>query len=569
MQSYTALAETHLKRPIIAHDPHPGSSFSPLPPLIPTKLRKEQAIAGQRAELDHILASDYKSVTSASMLDDDTSSMSGGRRSRPGGLGADRLTRESLNGLRQSTSVGNFKQKRPGGLGGVFVDSSGKIHDTEFDPFAGAAEMSRRKTRRRSAFAADRTKGSDTASSSSSDDVKVGGERMSAGGQSQFDAKERMEEEREKEQREIRRQLESERRRLDDVSGYAAARRKSMMSERSGRGSPSIRSSEDGALASANGHGLGSARSVNLDRGRSQQGYYVPSPLSPTFGEPARQSSSMLETTEEGCDGEGDEAAALPRERRDRRRGSRAEESRTGPGAKQKGKSREMTIEYSGGKTIHRGFDAPITPIPETPTSSSQLQPGRRESGRISPRPQPPQRPREQLFPETPAQSKKREERERHAARAGLGISSRHPTPQHLAVDTRLPSRGRALPEIEIVEDDDPRIIFPSNGPTTNIQTVHDHVIRGPFAHALYATGPGSMGVGTGERPSSARSLQYTAGDGRAASTIIDDSGGYLPSRWASGDRALRKDEAAKEKYRPREWGGSHGDLAGKPDGWQ
>jgi hypothetical protein len=53
-------------------------------------------------------------------------------------------------------------------------------------------------------------------------------------------------------------------------------------------------------------------------------------------------------------------------------------------------------------------------------------------------------------------------------------------------------------------------------------------------------------------------------------STIIDQgTGGYLPSRWASGDRELRVTEDAKEKYRPREWGGKTGDLGGRSEEWR
>jgi hypothetical protein len=143
-----------------------------------------------------------------------------------------------------------------------------------------------------------------------------------------------------------------------------------------------------------------------------------------------------------------------------------------------------------------------------------------------------------------------------------------------LGIDTVLSQsgRGRALPEIEIVEDDDPRIIFPENGKSTRVQTKHDHVIKGPFSHALHAQSGASIG-GSGRRGSadmSIRSLGAVGSATKAPSTIIDEGqGGYLPSRWASGDKQLRVTEDEKEKYRPREWGGKTGDLGGRAEEWK
>jgi hypothetical protein len=179
------------------------------------------------------------------------------------------------------------------------------------------------------------------------------------------------------------------------------------------------------------------------------------------------------------------------------------------------------------------------------------------EADRAEARQRPKPRPREQLFPETPAQAKKREERERRNLRAGRTRAG------ELAADSVKPgtsSRSRILPEIEIVDDDDPRIVFPPNGPSTRIQTRFDHVIRTP------------SGSHSARRADDNNSSTRSAGHGssKEPSAIIEESGGgYLPSRWATGDRQLRVTELDKEQYRPREWGGRHGDLGGRPEEWR
>ncbi|KAK4683674.1 hypothetical protein P7C73_g6560, partial [Tremellales sp. Uapishka_1] len=494
-----SLVETHLKRPVM-HDNHPESAFSPLPSIMPHK-RKEQSLAGQKAELDHILSSGFKS---ASMHGDDDPPFiaAGGPSSR---------SRSSLGGLRHSASQQSFMSK-PVGMG-IYMDAKGKAHDTEFDPFAGVTDISRRKTRRRSAFGSNHRKRSSDSETSSADSGSEKGVR--SGRVSHESHRPGREEENDREQEEIRRRLELERRRLDEVSGYAAARRRSMMSERSGRNTPSIRSEEDGPH---------SANSIHLDRtlrSRSSQGYF-PSPLSPTFGE--KTSSSSYTTTR-----------TLPT----------TIENEESPAKVTEGGAEDRKI---------RGFQVatPSLPVPPTPSLHVPSTPSHL-TGRVSPasrkssetnreyRPKPVERPREELFPETPAQIKKREDRER---RTGHGHVGSHRT-NHLMVDTAV---SRVLPEIEIVQDDDPRIVFPANGPSTKIQTVHDHVIRRPFAET--------------DKPASFRSFEM----GRAPSTIIDQGqGGYLPSRWASGDRKLRKTEEEKEQYRPREWRNEDDDEVWKP----
>ena len=514
-----ALAESHLKRQVL-YDPHPSSAFSPLPPAfhLSNKHRKDQALAGQRAELDHILQPGYRTI------DGDATSGAGPSR-HAGGLAA----KKNIGlGIRPSASMGSFRAATA--ARGVFVDSSGKAHDTEFDPFAGVAEMSRRKSRRRSAFGSNRRKGSESGSSEAGSDlgevyVRRNHEGMPGG--------ERREEE------EIKRRLEIERRRLDDVSGYAAARRRSMMSERSstGRATPSVRSHDD--------------HHVPLDRAaskaKSSPGYYMRSPLSPTFGGPTSTSSyattRTLPTTVEMLDGPEEDPK----------------------------KSTETTTIGPNKKITITGFDPSH---PETPSMTHTASLKVPDTGRLSAgsrastdylrdRPRPAERPREESFPETPAQVKRREDRQR---RTGM---SRNPS---LAVDTALSSggKGRILPEIEIVEDDDPRIIFPTAGRSTRVQTTHDHVIRGPFSYALDALAAGPSGMRRGSADHSARSVPMGGGDNKAPSSIIEAGpGGYLPSRWASGDRELRQTEDERDKYRPMEWGGKKGELGGQPEEWK
>lgn len=252
-------------------------------------------------------------------------------------------------------------------------------------------------------------------------------------------------------------------------------------------------------------------------------------------------------------------------------------------------------------------------------------------------RERPAPRPREEIFPETPAQAKRREEKEKRAAArlgptpaaasstiirssSGLaapsaaqayassssagGLAARNHS--QLAVDTSLAASTRLLPEIQIVEDDDPRVVFPSSGGrSTRVQTAHDHVIRGPFSHALNAQGLGAsaggaggsrrgsaagVGVGspTGSRqgsragspgPSMSLNMQGAAGGSRKPSSVnspfsvgsgtVEDRIGYLPSRWASGDKQLRQTEEERDMYRPKEWGGRNGELGGRQDDWQ
>jgi hypothetical protein len=163
------------------------------------------------------------------------------------------------------------------------------------------------------------------------------------------------------------------------------------------------------------------------------------------------------------------------------------------------------------------------------------------------------------LFPETPAQQKKREEKERRQARSGYsGPSNSGRIAGHGGRSVSASVSNRVLPEIEILADDDPRVVIPAQGPSTRVQTKYtqaDHVIR-PFA-AL-------------DKPSSIRSLTLAGSGTKAPSEILDEGhGGYVPTRWAKGDKLLRVTEDEKEKYRPKEWGGKTGDLAGKPEEWK
>ncbi|WWC68525.1 uncharacterized protein I206_102454 [Kwoniella pini CBS 10737] len=631
------LAETHLRRPL-GYDPHPESHFAPLPPAfhLGGKHKKDAALAGQRAELEHILQPEYKSTYNYDM-EGDSSSVAGPSRNHSsrtaGGLGMDRKGKTPLSvGLRPSASISSFHQsngnggvgngegprngagRKSGGLGGgVYVDSNGKLHDTEFDPFGHISEMSRAKSRRRSAFGSDRRKkdgGSSTSSSESGSDVG-------------FEAKTNLPRRstdtgREREEEEIKKRLEMERKRLDDVSGYAAARRRSMMSERSGGGgirpsTPSIRSNEDGQTGYGfNGNSIYTsslAPTAMTGRSKSQHGHYIPSPLSPTFSTntPSIYSSAQSRSahTPQTATTEGKVQGTPP---------EKTTES-TAPPPKKETKSK---VEYTkdGSKKI-TGFDAPISPVPPyTPTVPDQHQhllprAPSVNGGRLSPAPgsgvgrgsidttrgererppKPVERPREELFPETPAQIKRREERER---RIGSTVTTNHTRlnrPNNhphtgLSVDTIIASdlkgKSRILPEIEIVEDDDPRIIFPTEGKTTKIQSKHDHVIRGPFSHALNALGSSQQIHGNGNgngsdlgdysrRGSTSKSIGGGSlnGSGKPSSTLMEEDGGYLPSRWASGDKALRKTEIDREKYRPMEWkSGGGAEIITRNDEW-
>jgi hypothetical protein len=556
----SALVESHL-RPLM-YDPHPDSAFAPLPPAFQrNKHKKEAALAGQRAELDHILEPGYRHT------DADGNSIAGPSRvsaaRTAGGMAAERKPKISV---RSSSSVSSFRSAGKKALGGVYVDSSGKVHDTEYDPFARVSEMSRKASRRRSAFGADKKKGSGSSSSGSDSEVHppANGRKSVDGGK-------------EREEEEIRRRLDMERRRLDEVSGYAASKRRSFASEKislaGGRTTPSIRSSEDGD------HLTVYSALERQGRAQTSQGYYRPSPLSPTFGDrSSTHSYSTARTPLTNGTMEEEEDGAIAGDETPEKATETTQPMAPPPPPQPK---ERIEIRKEGSRKI-TGFDAPSSPMPpSTPamTAAESLRPpdsARSGGSRASsdrdrePRPKPVQRPREELFPETPAQMKKREERERRVGRAPLSSSR----VSGLAVDTGIASRStaRVLPEIEIVEDDDPRIIFPPSekARTTKIQTTHDHVIRGPFSHAINATG-GMAGSSIGERrASSARSVPFSGGAASGPSSILEEGpGGYLPSRWASGDKQLRLTEDEKEMYRPREWGGKKGELGGRTEEWR
>ena len=571
-----ALSETHLKRSVV-HDSHPDSAFSPLPQSFNIhRNRKEKDRAGQRAELDQILEPAYKNTGSPDV--DESSSTAGPSRLHPprtaGGLVGERK-HHGLGIVRPSQSMSNFRSKRDSGTGssrGVYLDSNGKIHDTEFDPFAGVSEMSRKKSRRRSAFGQNSRKASDSSSSSvsGSDDGDSTGARLSVDGSAGRA---------DKGEDEQRRKIELERRRQDEASSLAAAKRRSMFSDRSsigGRATPSIMSNDDA---------LTTAQSLALDRlgVKSRSGHgYVSSPLSPTFGQPATgtaaSTSSFSANGGRYRNGTIDES---PPQKTTQVFGSSYSTSHLQPQKERK----PMSVSVTDKKITVTGFDAPNTPATPQPEPSAPVgarktsrgfpAPGSSlqvpDSGRLSVgssrrstdsvRPRPQDRPREESFPETPAQTKRRQERER---RAGRSANTLHSRVSSLAIDTTLTAKGsgRILPEIEIVEDDDPRIIFPEGGRSTRVQTKHDHVIRGPFSHALEAATAAESALGR------QTSLDQVAGGSRAGSTILDEGGGYLPSRWAGGDRELRVTEDEKEKYRPKEWG-KHGETHGGSEEWR
>ncbi|WWC96867.1 hypothetical protein V866_003742 [Kwoniella sp. B9012] len=630
------LAETHLRRPL-GYDPHPDSHFAPLPPAfhLSGKHKKDAALAGQRAELEHILQPEYKSTYSYDM-EGDSSSIAGpsGHKhlsSRTAG-GLDRKGKSPISAaLRPSTSISSFHQhpnngsagangggpgRKSGSGSGVYIDSNGKLHDTEFDPFGHISEMSRAKSRRRSAFGSDRRRSKNGSSSSSSDS----GSEVQDNSNNYVTRRSTDTTGREREEEEIRKRLEMERKRLDDVSGYAAARRRSMMSERSGRPStPSIKStSEDGQGQLPNGYGAPSIYTTTSSltptamtgRSRSQHVHYVPSPLSPTFS--ANQTPSVYSRTPHTGSTTEHKVQGTPPEKTTENT-STISHNKLHKERERETKSK-VEVTKDGSKKI-TGFDAPVSPIPpHTPVMESPNghllphAPLTSSSGRLSPAlprssidskreriPKPAERPREELFPETPAQIKKREERERRlgigqTASSAVGSSRLHnrsTTSGHnhngLMVDTIAASassnargKSRILPEIEIVEDDDPRIVFPPEGKSTKIQSKHDHVIRGPFSLALNATGGGAGFGGSeagdynnGRRGSSSRSIGGGSGHNKPPSTLVDEDGGYLPSRWASGDKSLRTTEGDRERYRPMEWvSGGGAEIITKNDEW-
>ncbi|KAI9632746.1 uncharacterized protein MKK02DRAFT_41058 [Dioszegia hungarica] len=667
------LSETHGKRTIHSHDPNPNSAFAPLPPAFQLQLhrnKKDIARLGQAAELDRILDPDYKTTIPSHVHDGtngESSSMGASRSNRGGSI----LSRHSNGngttglGIKSTASLGNFKSAMNlgGKKGPVYMDGKGRMHDTEYDPFKGVSEASRKNSRRRSAFGSDRRHGSGSSSGSSAgseagDGTSEHATSAGGGGRKSVDGG--------REEEEARRRAELERRRLDELSGIAMARRRSMMSERSGRGTPSLRSSEDGGSMSTNPHEQGRyGAGLGTQRTRSQQGgiyYYTPSPLSPTFESghtdsplpvpdtPALSVTTSRARTNTTSDGGDDHPRKV------------TESTLAPPGTsspppppplspfprhKSPSMTREPTkekieIRSDGSKKI-TGFDAPSSPMPPSyPTSTTPLQqpnqaldvPLSAKSGQSrgsrgssdreqyrdrergdgesmisqARRPKPAERPREELFPETPAQAKKREERERRAGRTTS--SARVPSSTRgLATDSPLTGTStRLLPEIQIVADDDPRIVFNPSGAVTRVQTVHDHVIRGPFSLALQAQGqglaripsggsrngsragspgpgggageigpdgfpifgPGAGGGGGSRRPSSVKSTPFSlTGSARGSGVIEEGQGGYLPSRWANGDRRLRTTEESKEAYRPKEWGGKHGDLGGRQEEWK
>ncbi|KAL1411817.1 hypothetical protein Q8F55_002784 [Vanrija albida] len=664
-------AEMHFKRQAM-HDPNPSSAFSPLPPAfnIGRKHNKEKALAGQRAELDHLLEPEYKSVRNYAGGDDDAASVAGPSRlssvRTAGGLSAlSRRSKDKDENARATGSTTSFHggQQPAGpprrGMGGVYIDSTGRLHDTEYDPFAGVSEISRRKSRRRSAFGHQRrhSSGSSSGSEASSDSGPRQPQRVS------FDGRESMDDG-DREREEIRRRLEVERRRLDEVSGYAAARRRSMMSDRAsgfmnGRSTPSIRSGyEDAVSLSSHAHtnGLGRAPS------RLSQRHQAPSsPLSETYDEEdTRASGSSYNTTRTGQSqratssvGGTDESprkhTETTPESSSTERHMRAKPSisssfagddfspqkppagqRTTSADTLKAESRnvsEMTLKgrqndhqssslasdplpryeeaesaprrlpekvkatpmkpaqrverAPSGATRITGFDAvprkvseavsvqsvqsSVLKVPESVRSGASSRGSSEREHAVHQRQKPAERPREQLFPETPAQSKRREDRERRSARVARPTTGR-------IVEPIVPSssRSRILPEIQILEDDDPRIIFPPHGPSTRIQhpRAATQTPQSPQYHSGINSGPTSLNGGE-RRDSSTRSITYNDSN-KATSTIIEETGGgYVPSLWAGGDRHLRTTEEERERYRPKEWGGKNGDLAGRPEGWQ
>ena len=590
-----ALVETHLKRPAF-YDAHPNSSFSPLPPAFQLSKahRKDQQLAGQQAELAHLLEPGYKSPRPET--DADSASIAGPSRlstNRTAGGFAAKAKSKAASGLGIRTQGNAGPQSSgPQSANGIYIDAKGKMHDTEFDPFAGVSELNRRKSRRRSAFGADHHKGSDSDSSSAS-----GSDVGKDDGRKSIDAGEE----------DARKKLD-ERRRQEEAARLQAARRRSMASDRqSGRGTPSIRSSDES---------LHTGTSSHFERRlRTQQGYYIPSPLSPTFNPPNSGSSLANRTLATTAEEDSPEKTTEITDSTDLRAAENGDKpgpedqrrakvispappsviSRTsGTSKTKKAKPPTVSVSKHDKKITVTGFDAPMSARstasrPETPQDlvnhfdnlrvpgSARSVSSRRSSESTRSRPKPPAPPPEDLYPLTPAQIKQRQDQERRSGRSSaLGSRSVSAYDRGLAT----PSRARVLPEIEIVEDDDPRIVFPEHGKTTRVQSIHehDHVIRSPFAMSMSGHGsPGGSlhapGSTTGRHVSGSHSIRSglgTIGGSKPPSTIIEEGqGGYLPSRWASGDHNLRVTEDEKEKYRPREWGGKTGGLGGRPEEWQ
>ncbi|GMK59922.1 hypothetical protein CspeluHIS016_0901390 [Cutaneotrichosporon spelunceum] len=636
---------------------------------------------GQRNEINHMLEPGYKS-SGAAARDDDAASIAGPSRlstRTAGGFAAltgRRKERDEVARANASTSSFHRDVKGPG----VYIDSSGRMHDTEFDPFAGVAAVSRRKSKRRSAFGHNQRRGSGSSGSSSGSSV---------GYPTRMNTAERML--LEEPEREYRRRSEAERLQLDEVSIHAAARRRSVLSDRpsgfySGRGTPSMRSGRDydDGIPMANGRptsrlshshlptsptldeksavsgGSSNRRSILEEsprkhtetvqaspsppqrRGHSQRasasssGFQTPivkiAPPEPeysdgrveeeeeqekdeaVYGDSYGEEALAEEEEEEGSEVDSEEYASfddtpLPlyqeaeadRGITPQLRFKKSELPTLVPQpVRQKkvvnGDARhQVTLlpktpaividkrlpdtpvqarieRAASGATRVMGFDAgPARPMPVSqsvqPMQSGRLGPesmfsgassrsSERDRGEARQRPKP--RPREQLFPETPAQMKKREEEERRNLPAG------RTRVRELAADSvklGASSRSRILPEIEIVDDEDPRIIFPPDGPSTRIQTRFDHITR--------AASGSHSGRRMDDNSSSTKSLRADGSSKEPSAIIEERGGGYLPSRWASGDRQLRLTEQDKEQYRPREWGGRRGDLGGRPEEWR
>ncbi|WVN87152.1 uncharacterized protein L203_102328 [Cryptococcus depauperatus CBS 7841] len=452
---------------------------------------------------------------------------------------------------------------------------------------SGVADITRAKSKRQSAFGSSR-RHSSSSSSSSQSSHQAGSRRPSMDvGRARVD--------REREEEEVRKRLEKQR--MDDVSSYVA-RRRSLLSEReqTGRGSPSIRSSEDLPSAMTFVTAPPSANGTAKSTGKSQQVYYYPSPLSPSFPFNLPSAKTPNTSTFAGAEGTPPEKATemtlkspnpspLPME------------------------PRKSKVEVKDGTTKIIGFDGPLRPSPLSPSvlqrsptptdgflslrirspspSSTHLTPPAPPSASTSHSsgefdrsrsrsPLPHRRAtREGIYPETPAQTKKRQEKEQRRLASGG---------RPLVINTDLVprstyqsgARGRVLPEIEIVEDDDPRIILPrEGGKTTRIpkpylpfpshssqpraarkrsSSIASHSHSHSHSHSTLPSPPSFANL---DRP---RSLTGSAkGGGGGAGSLVEDNGGYLPSRWASGDRHLRVKEADREAYRPKEWGKDEG----------
>lgn len=559
-----ALAESRFGLPS-QYDPHPDSQFSPLPRLGKSKqARKEQALAGQHAEINHLLQPEYQSSVASRSDQADGAAAESSRRSAGGQAGVPNgKGRMGLGlGLRHTQSTATMDGvSNPG----IYVDAAGTIHDQAYNPFAGLTEASRKATRRRSAFGSEKRRGASEGSTSSEDGDVDGLTRGKARGAANGHGVT---------EEEIRRKLEAERRDLDNMSIHRAAQRQNQERPRSGRGSPSIHSASDPPFSagSAGPGGMGG-------RARSAHGSYVRSPLSPTFGPPPSASSyrtGFLPPTAEGNGSDGTpekntehtNAAHLSPDIQSLTIGtgrSVAAGTRTKRSDTQSTHSAGQKVTVGPDKKITVvGFDAPRSPIPPaTPMSTATSNPhsdtlkppadlsrphssmSRSSTDAPSRRPKPRERTKEELFPETPAQAKQREERAKRLGQS-MGGSRLGGMAQEGSSST---PRSRVLPEILIVEDDDPRIIVPETGRTTRVQTVHDHVIRGPFALAMNAQGQGADPLG---------SRRSSVDVGKPGSMMSGGSqlegGGYLPSRWRNGDTQLRETEEMREMYRPQEW---------------